>query len=219
MAKVTSFSLMAVPGLVEFLRDYPGMAIRPRKAAELVLSGRFAFSAQSGNGPTIIDDYELSVLVPSVFPNSLPEVTEVARKIPRNGHHHVNPDGTLCLGSPLRLLLQLSKSPTLTGFAENCLVPYLYAISHRLIHGGPLPFSELEHGTPGLLNDYASLFSLKNPEQAKLAFQMLAMKKRRANKLPCPCGCKKRLGKCSFNLKLALFRKLASRSWFRSQQL
>lgn len=206
-----------VLGLREFLQDYPRMAIRPAPAGSSVtLSGIFDFSAKSNNGDEITDSYSLRILVPSAFPRSLPEVTETGNRIPRNGEHHVNPDGTLCLGAPLRLLWQLSLKPTLSGFAEKCLVPYLYAISCKLKFGGDLPFKELQHGTPGELRDYADLFGLNEPEQARAALRLLMMKKRNANKYPCPCGCGRRLGKCSFNDKLRKFRDLADRNWFKS---
>jgi hypothetical protein len=66
------------------------------------------------------------------------------------------------------------------------------------------------------LADYAILFGLKSIEQAKVAVKYLGMKKGRANKLPCPCGCGRKLGKCSFNGRLKEFRILAERGWFRS---
>src|SRR5205823_1562005 len=120
-------------------------------------------------------------------------------RIPRTGEYHVNTsDNTLCLGSPLSLLLKLSKKPTIDGFAESCLVPYLFAISRKLKNGGPLPFGELAHGRKGLRDDYAFLFGLRQPQNVGRVLQLLGMKKRRANKLPCPCGCRKRLGRCRF---------------------
>lgn len=206
-----------VPGLREFLHDYPRMAIKPVSASSSVtLSGVFDFAAKSNGGDEITDSYSLRILVPAAFPHDVPEVTETGHRIPRNGDYHVNPDGTLCLGSPLRLLWQLSLEPTLVGFAEKCLVPYLYAISYKLKFGGGLPFNELQHGTPGELRDYADLFGLNEPEQARAALHLLAMKKRHANKCPCPCGCGRRLGKCSFNDKLRMFRDLTDRNWFKS---
>jgi len=113
-------------------------------------------------------------------------------------------------------MLKLSQRPTLTGLAEECLIPYLFAISHKLRLGGPLPFDELQHGTPGILTDYADLFGLKTAEQARYTLMLLGMKKRRANKLPCPCACGKRLGRCKLNVRLRQFRQIASRGWFRT---
>ncbi len=168
-----------------------------------------AYHAKEGE---IHDSFALQIDVPKAFPKDLPKVRETEGRIPQTGDYHVNQDDrTLCLGSPLSLLLKISKSPTLSGFAENCLVPYLFAISRKLKSGGSLPFGELAHGSKGMLADYIHLFGLKRPEQARYAFQLLGMKKRRANKLLCPCGCGIHLGRCKFNE----FRSLASRSWFR----
>ncbi len=193
------------------------MAVRPSGTPDLVLKGRFAFKAETDRQGEITDEYRLKIAVPRNFPKSLPNVSETAGKIPRKEGFHINPDDTLCLGSPLRLLLRISTAPTLLGFAENCLIPHLFAISYKLRHGGPLPFGELEHGLPGILDDYMDLLKLREPQQAFRAIQILGMKKRRANKLLCPCGCDRRLGKCRFNFRIREFRKLSERSWFRQQ--
>jgi hypothetical protein len=194
------------------------MGLLPITGSALVIEGEFQFSAAAKDRVEITDSYRLRITVPDEFPADLPTVIELRSRIPRNGEFHVNSDGSLCLGSPLRLLLKLSKQPTLPGFASHCLVPYLYAISHKLRFGGQLPFSELKHGRPGELEDYMELFSLKRPEQAQRAIRLLGTKKRLANKAPCPCDCGQRLGRCSFNKKLRKIRQLASRSWFRGHQ-
>ena len=208
--------VVETPGLREFLRSYPKMAIRPSAGGDLRLKGSFDFAAHHAGKGDIKDSFALEIIVPSGFPKELPRVTETGGRIPRTGEYHVNPtDNTLCLGSPLSLLLKFSKKPTVEGFAESCLVPYLFAISHKLKAGGPLPFGELDHGVDGLYTDYMELFGLKSRDQLVYAFKLLGIKKRRANKLPCPCGCGIRLGRCKYNFRLREFRKVASRTWFR----
>ena len=118
-------SRSSIPGLSAFVRDYPLMSVRPSSGETLLLQGRFAFTARSENHGPITDRYALSIDVPRQFPKTLPRITETEQKIPRNGDFHVNPDGTLCLGSPLRLLVKLASDPTLTGFTDRCLIPYL----------------------------------------------------------------------------------------------
>lgn len=193
------------------------MALRP-SAGATVLQGQFAFVGTHERGGTIEDTFTLRIHVPASFPRELPIVHETGGRIPKAGEFHVNQtDHSLCLGSPLGLLQALSKKPTLVGFAENCLVPYLYAISYKLTHGGPLLFGELDHGTPGILADYMRIFALTSPYQVRATLELLTLKKRRANKMPCPCGCGCRTGRCKFNWKLREFRLLADRSWFREQ--
>ncbi len=204
-------------GLNEFLKEYPSMAIRPSAAASLRIKGTFRFSADHPSRGTVTDSFSLEIVVPASFPRDLPVVTETAGRIPRPGEFHVNGDGSLCLGSYLRLLDKISGELTLSGFASRCLVPYLYAVSLKLRDGGPLVFGELPHYGPGMLQDYAQLFSFTTMERAHRALVLLTLKKRIANKRPCPCGCKLRLGRCRFRFCLRRFRKLASRGWYRAQ--
>lgn len=206
-----------ISAMREFIRDYNLMAIRPRAGKTPLLRGRFDFHAHHPELGEIEDSFDLEIDVPEAFPKRLPVVTETANKIPRKQAFHVNPDDTLCLGSPLRLLLLVSEKPTLTGFAEKCLVPYLFAVSLKLKTGADLAFGELAHGAPGALDDYVALFGLKAHDQALQVLSLLGKKKRIANKQRCPCGCRLRLGKCKFNFRLAPFRKLASRPWYREQ--
>jgi len=110
-------------GLRQFLKDYPGMSILPSRGNDTVLEGVFSFSAHPKNGTEIRDAYNMRIVVPATFPRNIPEVIETGRRIPRDGKHHVNRDDTLCMGSPLRLLWEISKKPDMVGFAENCLVP------------------------------------------------------------------------------------------------
>jgi hypothetical protein len=172
--------------------------------------------AQPDGGVDISDSYHLQIVLPMAFPKELPKVTELERKIPSDGKHHINPDNTLCLGSPLRLLKKISEQPNLVGFAERCLVPYLYAVSNKLQTGGNFVFSELAHGEQGIIDDYLDLLGLNKREQVVQALTLLGMKRRIANKAHCPCGCGLRLGKCSFHMKFNQYRNLAERPWFRA---
>lgn len=205
-------------GTRQFLTQYPEMSIRPSHSDGILLAGVFKFAARTRHGEEIDDSYQLHIEVPASFPRRAPKVTEMGRKIPRNGHYHVNPDGSLCLGSPLRLLELISSRPDLTGFAQRCLVPYLYAVSSALQGGTRFPFGELAHGEPGVIHDYMVLFGLQSREQVLQTLELLGLKRRIANKRACPCRCGLRLGRCHFNRVMTKYRRLASRSWFRGEE-
>ena len=192
------------------------MTRAPSRGTSLVLSGTFDFTACAKNYPEIKHKYQIEISVPTGFPRDVPKVKETNGKIPRNGHYHVNHDDTLCLGSPLQLLIKLNTntSPTLTGFASKCLVPYLYAVSHKLLYGGKFIFDELSHGVLGILDDYQKTLGLETSEQTIKAIKLIGTKKRIANKKLCPCNCGNRLGVCSMHYKLNKIRTIAPRSWF-----
>jgi hypothetical protein len=200
--------------ITTFLSEYPGMTVSPVKGGAITLSGSFSYAATPSDLPRITDTYRVKIHVLSDFPQSMPEVYELDGKIPRDGNHHVNSDDTLCLGPPLRLRWKLNQNPTIVGFAEECLVPYFYSISHKLNYG-TFPFGELDHGESGVIADYKELLRLPSEAQIKYALNLLGIKKRHANKQPCPCKCGTRLGACRYHLHHVKLRKLAERSWFR----
>lgn len=204
---------------MEFINDYPGMKLRPQHGALPLLKGFFEFTVVGSEGRMpVTDAYELAIAIPKEFPKDLPVVSEIGNRIPHDGNHHINSDGSLCMGTPLRLLIELSKKPTLIGFAEKCLVPYLYAMSLHLNHQVPFVFGELEHGHAGLQKDCLAILGLRNTAQLKSAMMLLGVRERHANKYVCPCGCGKRLSQCHFRHRLNELRRLSSLEWFRKLQ-
>jgi hypothetical protein len=202
-------------GCTEFLAGYPEMTLEPAGNEGIRLTGSFRFSASCAEAATVLEDqFQIAIHVPRFFPREIPVVFETGGRIPRSPEFHVNSDGSLCLGSPVRLLAIVAGSPSILGFVDRTLVPFLFAASKSLTSGRSFPFGELPHGASGALADYQEMFGLATAPQAKKALEALSLKKRLANKRPCPCGCGRRLGKCRLRLKLNSLRNAASRSWF-----
>lgn len=177
-----------------------------------MLVGQFDFMG-TRDGVAITDHYDLEIQVPKTFPLDLPRAFERGGRI--ESTFHTNPDGSMCLGSPLRLTQRVAVDPTLTGYADACLVPYLYAHSYLKQHGA-LPWDDLPHGDLGILLDYLKLFRARYADEVIAFLALLSGRRRVANKLPCPCGSGRRLGKCHARI-LSPFRRLWSRGKFRSE--
>jgi hypothetical protein len=77
---------------------------------------------------------------------------------------------------------------------RRCVIPYLYGYSHFL-KTGKMPFGELDHGELGSLQDLASLLGMEMGPAIPYCV-IATVKRRRANKQPCPCGSGRRLGRC-----------------------
>ncbi len=212
---MTRFVIPAHWGCSEFLGGYPEMTLNPTESGGIRLSGLFRFAASCpSDKATIEDEFQIAIEVPQGFPRDIPVVFETGSRIPRLPEFHVNSDGSLCLGSPLRLLAIVRGCPSILGFVDRALVPFLFAVSKSLTSGRSFPFGELPHGAPGALADYQAMFGLTTASQVKQALWALSLKKRIANKHPCPCGCGLRLGKCRVRLELNPLRNAASRAWF-----
>jgi hypothetical protein len=198
----------------EFLSSYPEMALAPSRTGDILLSGIFRFRAQYLS-QLVEDSYHLKIEIPRGFPRHRPRVWELDQRVPNDGKHHVNPDGTLCLGSPLRVLRLIRARPTIMGFVSSCLIPFLFAISKKRLDGKPFFMGELRHGEAGIIDDYRQILNLRNKEQVLAALALAGTKKRQANKKPCPCGCGNRLGSCKLRFALNDLRYVVPRSWFR----
>jgi hypothetical protein len=177
----------------QVLLRYPGLRIVPSRDGTLLLRGTLAFTAEGPERRAVTDSYEIVISVRDDYPDLLPSVHETGGRISSTFHRLEG--NALCLGSPIRLWLMIQRRPSLLDFVERVIIPYLYGHSlHEL--GLDMPFGELSHGGPGLLDDLAEMLGLPDPDDARRWLDAARKKKRVANKLVCPCGSNARLGRC-----------------------
>lgn len=202
----------------ELLKEWPRLRRRPtRIPGRAIVVGIIRFEVAPTGKPIITDEYRIRLEFALTPTSNLPQALEEDGRITRDDDHHINPLGDMCLGSPLRILNVLGLSPTLTHFVTACVVPFLYAASWRERGHPGYPFDELPHGAPGLVADYERMFHVSGRDSVVSALGLLALRKRVANKRPCPCGCGRRLASCGTRLHLAPFRALAARRFYDAQ--
>jgi hypothetical protein len=193
-----------------FMQAYPGMAVEPATGGATIFSGAFSFEA-SWYGVEVKDTYDLRIEV-TPYPETLPKVYETGGRIPRKVDEHVfESSGQLCLGTALRLRQTLGPKLDLLSFADQCIVPFLYAATRRKTEGR-FVLGELPHGNRGIYEDYQAILGLKDEESVRAALRILATKPSAADRHPCPCRCGKRLIQCEFRHRIADLRKLAPRN-------
>lgn len=209
-----SGTTLAAWAVGEVLARHPGLAIVPGVRG-LVLRGTLRCWASGVDDYVVDETFQLEVLVPREFPMRLPRVYETAGRIPRTFHRLE--DYALCLGSGVALRLAMGSAPTLVGFLDRVVVPYLYGFLH-FEATGCMPLGELAHGVAGLEDDVRHLFNLP-PNTDALGVLMLAGQRRRiANKRSCPCGSRRRLGRCHGH-RINVLRSHLTRSWFKREAM
>lgn len=200
--------------LEEALAEHPELRIEPPgRGGFLRLSGRIHFHRRAPDGPAIEDAYEVRIEVPERFPAELPAAYVLDGRIPPT--HHRLRGGALCLGSPTALRMQLAFSPTLPTFIETILIPYLFSHSWLELYG-IMPFGELDHGVAGLSEFLENVFGQAARGRAIEYLRLASLRKRHANKQPCPCGSGHRLGRCH-HLRVNEQRSRFGRKWFRGE--
>ena len=201
-------------GLENFLAAHPRIRILEINDARLVLAGQFHLKAQLPGRQIVERTYRLKLVCPRNYPAKLPTVIDEEQYFPRNQEYHTYKDGSFCLGSELKIKSLLKDNFSLSAFFEKIVDRFLYAVTHRIEYGN-FPYGELAHGEQGLVDDYGEMFGVSGKLAVMRALQALGKRKREANKLPCPCGCGLRMGRCDYRFVLNGFRNIERRRWFR----
>ena len=186
----------------------------PRVDGMWAYEGDFHFRASVSGSPDIEDHFQLLIVIPEAK-SVLPIVQEVGNRILRKADNHVNGDGTLCLGSELRLLQLIGRGQRFSDFIRLCLIPYLVGTRQREDGTGSYLNGELPHNDAGLIEEYQQMLSVKGEHAIKVALHLASKRRRVANKKPCPCNCGRRLGRCQVRLALNGLRLRVSRSALR----
>jgi hypothetical protein len=169
---------------------YTGLTLQKTDGVWNIL-GQLAFIAKFSE-QIIEDEYSIHVVVPESYPDCVPVAYETGNRIPR--YFHKYKDENLCLGEPFAVWKTFSEQPTLLGFIQKCLIPYLYSYSY-LRQFGKLPFGDLPHGAPGQIKYYKDLFNVGSEHSLFGLISILAQGEYRGH-VQCPCGSKKRLRLC-----------------------
>ncbi|WP_419957982.1 hypothetical protein [Psychrobacillus psychrotolerans] len=200
-----------------FLTEYSEFSMRPIVDNAIIIKGNFQRQLYHEDYGTIDIDYSLLIHIPFNYPENQPIIYESKGAIQNSPSNHINPDGSFCLGSPLRLKILLKRNSDFKYFFENCVLPYLYAVTLNVQQKEGFAFGELEHGTTGLILDLQDFFHLKDSSQVYQMLRILSSKKKVSNRMVCPCGCKQRVTQCNYFQQILRMRKVLTRAEWEEQ--
>ena len=158
-----------------------------------LLSGALNFEASADGLETITTSFDIELTIPHVFPDQLPQAKEIGGRIGTD-YEHLYPDGTLCLAVPIEQRRISFEQPTLLGFVDRLLVPYLYGYCFWSKHGYH-PFDEAAHGCEGILHHYFETLRLRDPLAALAVISFLFEHGYRGHH-DCPCGSGRKVRVC-----------------------
>ncbi len=193
--------------------SFPNIRLQRDGKGPWYVSGVLKFSREYSGRP-IDDQYSVKIIVPDAYPDVLPQIFETGNRIPTDYHRYA--DESLCLGAPLAVKQKFRRQPTLLGFVDNCVIPYLYSFSYKSKFG-KMPFGELSHGGIGILEYYQDLFGVKDRRRVLKLLQILAEGNYRGQDR-CPCGSGKHIRSCHGKLLLEL-QKLQSAEQFHTERM
>jgi len=124
-------------------------------------------------GDIIEDTYSVKLLISKKFPNKIPKVFEVGGRIEPDPDNHINvyDSNSLCLEIPPLLNSLFNKDPSLTGFLNNLVIPFLFNYSYKE-KNVDYPKAQWCHGGAGVLDFYMEYFGINKRSQAKEFFRI-----------------------------------------------
>ncbi|MCC6579432.1 MAG: hypothetical protein IT440_03265 [Phycisphaeraceae bacterium] len=170
---------------------------------ETLLSGALPFEASADGLETITASFDIELTIPHDFPDTLPRVRETGGRI-AGDYNHLNPSGTLCLAVPVEQRSIFFEQPTLLGFVNRLVIPYLYGYCFWKKHGRH-PFDEAAHGYEGILRHYLDTLHLSS-ELAALSVICFLLEHGYRGHHDCPCGSGFTVRKCHGQALLTLYR-------------
>ena len=159
-----------------------------------VISGPLYFSSTPDGMENICETFNIELHIPRKYPVYMPYVVETGGRISKD-FHHLNDDGTLCLAVPMEVRRIFQKQPSLLGFVDKLVVPYLYGYCYWSKHG-KMPFDEAQHGAAGIFEHYKDVFHPKSEDREFIRALYNIYRYGYRGHHPCPCGSGRIIRKC-----------------------
>lgn len=173
-----------------FLRErHPGLVFVEGEAGRWV-QGTYDLTHDG----TWIASYLLRIDLPDLYRFALPTVQEIGGRIPKSDAYHVNADGSLCLGVPEELWIELGGRFDLHDVVDGPLRTFLLGATNKL-KGRDWPYGERPHGACGLSQWYGRVIGSSDPVHVLELVQILTAPSIKGHWM-CPCGSGRELRKC-----------------------
>ena len=189
--------------IAELLAFYKGLEKIEETNDRIVVAGPLSFEALPDGLAPISDTFEIEMLILSSYPDMLPKVRETGGKIDSD-YEHVFRDGTLCLAVPIEGRRIFWQQPSLLGFVNKLVIPYLYGYCYWR-KCGEHPFGERSHGAKGIVQHYVEALNLGDELIALSVIHYLYTYGYRGH-VTCPCGSGLRARACHRTILLDLHR-------------
>lgn len=175
----------------EVKAKYQGLSIQTDPAGGYIVSGYIGFITRVKE-LDIKDYFNIVINISSDYPKILPTAREVDGRIPQNFHKYTN--GCLCLEIPIEQRIIFNLQPTLLGYIENLLIPYLSSFYYRYKTGN-MPYEERPHAGAGVIQSYEARLNVKD-DIAILGFLFMLSTEIFLRRQKCLCGSGNRFCHC-----------------------
>jgi len=168
-----------------FLDTYPIFFLVKETQDALTLDGKIDIIDIDGN---YWDSYDIRIKVPvAKYPNIIPEVYEISKKIKRENDWHIAADGACCLDITHQLILLKNKGIDLISFYQSKIYPFFANHQYKL-RTGNYANGDYPHEFDGVKYYYAKEFNLIDSELIIKILKQITTNKLPKKEAMCICG-------------------------------
>lgn len=183
--------------LLELLKKMPSFTV-DRRDEYSILKGSLILNHKGS--VNFYKKFEMEIIIDNKYPNILPKVYELSNILSKD--YHINPDGSLCLGTDFDIRLKLYPEYKLIDYIEYFIYPFLYNSLYYKNYKVS-PYGERSHGEEGIIESYIDFFKIEKTRAKDLfsnlnkrKFKRKLIYKDKLNKYLCPCGSGKKIYQC-----------------------
>lgn len=155
----------------------------------LYIRGQFPVSDEDG----VIERFDVEIAIDLRAPMALPIVRATDKRIPATPDHHINQDGTACLGVPEEWLV-VRPDATFASFMAGPVRSFFIGQA-LVLRGKSWPIGERAHGTTGAIDAFGELVGFSNLKQITKTIELLTKPFIGSHNL-CPCGSGRKIRHC-----------------------
>jgi len=141
------------------------------------------------------DSYEVSIVMPDDYPDSLPILMETSNKIERHIDWHMISGGVCCLSTQAKMYYDLGGDIKLVKWLNEFAHPFLANHVYR-VKTGHYANEEFSHGNKGILEGWKKIIQLEDNIQTFTYLQQMIGRKSLSLNQKCFCGSGKKYKRC-----------------------
>ena len=141
------------------------------------------------------DTYDVNIVLFNDYPESLPILIEVGKKIQRKLGWHISKEGICCLSTPAKMYHDLGGKITLLRWLD--MFAHLYLANHVYkIKTGAYAGDEFSHGAKGILEGWQLILGTSDRKRVLRYLEHLVWIIQPSLNRPCFCGSNKKYKRC-----------------------
>lgn len=142
------------------------------------------------------DTYQIAILIPLNYPQGIPILQEVSKKIERDiDWHMVGENGLCCLATPAKIYHDLSGEITLLKWLNRFAHPFLANHVFKKKTGN-YANEEFSHGTKGIIEGWEKILNINGNLCVLHYLRQISGYRTQSLNRPCFCGSGKKYKRC-----------------------